>query len=955
MAPEQAAGGRQPVGPPADVYALGAILYELLTGRPPFTAETPLDVLLQVRHDEPVPVTRLRPTVPRDLATIVHKCLAKEAGRRYAGAGTLADDLRRFLDGKPIVARPVGVPERLGKWARRHPVIALLIAVAVLGTGFGLGLAAWQWHQAVANAAAEAGARAEAQEHAAAESAARRETERLLVGADIDRATTLCERGDRTWGMLLLAHSLKTAVRVGDADLERVIRANLDGWRHVLIVPHAPLPHGDWVWDVAFSPDGRTVLTGSKDRTARLWDAVTGQPVGEPLHHEFPVWAVAFSPDGRTVLTGSGTGTPEGDDRGEARLWDAGTGRPLGEPLATDGTVGNASFSADGSRILTLSHGKARLWQWHLDQGKSAVCHLERELPHPGPVWMTSFSPDGRTVLTGGPDGSARVWDAATGKPLKQMLGHPGPVVAAAFRPDGRTVAIGSLVPDAAKKYYTGSTVRIWDIATCKPLGRILELAGPIKVMTFSPDGRLLLTGCVVLAHEGGDISYRGEARLWDADATEPLGPPLPHDKAVWAVGFSPDGRTFLTGSEDHFARLWLTATHAPIDFPRNYHNGTVRSLAYSPDGRLIVTGSAGDRAAARVWTVPSAQAVASVIPELVAAVSPDGTALLGQAGGTARLWDVPARKPGAALPGGDPVRAAAFTPDGKTLITVRGQRVEFRNAVTGQPCAQPWEGVDARLVVPDAAGQGLWLVTREDNADVIRHRRLAADKADDVALRTSPDLVGLAPSDDGRRLLAWGGDGARLWEVATGKLLARYVEQEEKLTTAAFRPGGKSFVTAGRSETAQLWETATGKPLGPPLPHPGGVVAVAFGRDGCTLLTGGKDGTARLWDVATGKPLGPPLPHRGAVVQVGFLPDGKEVFTSSEAAPDRKEGVSAFWDVPGAWPGEPDRVLLEVQVLTGMELDEWGAVRKLSAEEWQRRRQRLQAPDIRPARSAPE
>src|SRR5262249_4481398 len=186
-------------------------------------------------------------------------------------------------------------------------------------------------------AVAEAAARGEAQQNAKAEARARRETERLLVRAEIDRATTLCERGDIPWGLLLLAQSLEKAVRVEDAELERVIRTGLAGWRHVFVVPRASLPHSDWTWAVAFSPDSRTIVTGSKDRTAQLWDAVTGQPIGPPLKHEYPVWAVAFSPDGRTLLTGCGT-----DDRqkGEARLWDAATGQSLGPPLATGATPG---------------------------------------------------------------------------------------------------------------------------------------------------------------------------------------------------------------------------------------------------------------------------------------------------------------------------------------------------------------------------------------------------------------------------------------------------------------------------------------------------------------------------------------------------------------------------------------------------------------------------------------
>jgi WD40 repeat protein len=248
--------------------------------------------------------------------------------------------------------------------------------------------------------------------------------------------------------------------------------------------------------------------------------------------------------------------------------------------------------------------------------------------------------------------------------------------------------------------------------------------------------------------------------------------------------------------------------------------------------------------------------------------------------------------------------------------------------------------------LLPDVAGKALWFVTRVEGAEAIQRWQLATGKPVGEPLRHPIGLTALAQSDDGRLILAGGGEGVRLWEVSTGKLLAHYVEQEELIATAAFNPGGKTFVTAGRSETAQLWESATGKLIGPPLPHPSGVAAAAFSRDGRTLLTGCRDGTARQWDVTTSKPLGPPLPHRGGVVGVGFLPDGNEVWTSSKWGPESLEGVTAFWELPRPSPGEPERVLLELQVLTGMELDEGGALRKLPAEEWQQRRRRLQTLD---------
>jgi WD40 repeat protein len=308
-----------------------------------------------------------------------------------------------------------------------------------------------------------------------------------------------------------------------------------------------------------------------------------------------------------------------------------------------------------------------------------------------------------------------------------------------------------------------------------------------------------------------------------------------------------------------------------------------------------------------------------------------------------ARLWDVVTRKPGPALPPGDKVRAAAFSADGKTLITAQGTRLEFRNAGTGAAGVPPWEGGEVHRLMADPDGKTLWTVARVDGSDLVRRWQLTSGTLVGTPLQHPPGLAALAQSDDGRLLLTCGTEGVWLWDVPGGKLLAHHLQKEDWMWTAAFTPGGKTFVAAGRGEMAQMWESATGKPIGPPLPHPSGVTTAAFSRDGRTLLTGCRDGTARFWDVNLGKPLGPPLPHRGGVSRVGFLPGDQEVFTSSETAPESKDGVTAFWEVPVSWVGDPERVLLELQVLTGMELDERGAAQKLAAEEWQRRRQRLQ------------
>jgi WD40 repeat protein len=723
---------------------------------------------------------------------------AREQERReFEAAQALAAKARENAELAQALARQEqqarGAAERLAR-TRQYQLVWLAVLIVVTSL-----LASYAWRQA--DLATE--------EHGRAN--------RALAAAYVDRVA----RGE-PWPLAYLARAIR---HDPDALPPRALLLGLLT-QHVLPVAEMTLAEPiDWV---AFNADGTRILTRSGG-SVRLWDARTGQPVGQRLADAEPATVAAISADGERALTASPDGL--------ARIWDTLTGEPHGEPLRHEYPVSALAVNRDATRVATAgADGSLRIWDaaahtsrvvataqgsiahlamdptgrlllavtddgmlslWDIASGRLAA-HLEIAAAADEFDPADLFSPDGSRLLAVLTDGTVRVLDTRAGGRGFE-LHAAGPIVSASFDPAGERIATRSLAPDH------GVMVHLWNARTGARLPVAIQHGDWISRIAFSPGGEHVVTA-----------SHDRTARVWRAATGDPLSPPLRHARRVVQASFSPDGMRVLTASEDGTAQIWDAETGLQGGSPLR-HDGAVIGAAFSHDGALVLTASR-DRTA-RVWDARTGMPV-------------DTRLRHGEAFGIDR---------------------ASFSADGTRIVTAGSldpalDDVERLARQAEEHVARLWDAATAQPV-----------------GAPLTHR----DRVKSVAF---------SPGGVPRLVTASADHTARLWDPRTGEPVGAVLQHEGPVFEARFSRDGSRVVTASEDATARVWDAATGEPVGPPLQHPGFVLAARFSPDGSRVLTACADRAIRLWDPATGQIAGEIVGDHPSLELASFSPDGGRI-----------------------------------------------------------------------------
>lgn len=482
---------------------------------------------------------------------------------------------------------------------------------------------------------------------------------------------------------------------------------------------------------------------------------------------------------------------------------------------------------------------------------------------HGGPLRCAAISGDWRRLVTGGEDGTAKIWDVATGD-LLATVRHDGRIWCATFSDDGRFLATSS----------DDGTARVWNGVTGERVTPPVRQEGPVECVALSRDGRIFATG-----------SHDQTARVWDARTGAAITAPLLHDGLLKCVAFSRDGGRLITAGTGRTARIWDARTGEPLARPMA-GGGEIWHLDLSRDGRRLVTGNLGG--AGRVWDMATGERVSTLVDATGGAVfSPDGRRLIaGGDDGRARIYEADTGEPLTPwMVSASGLRATAFGPDGRYVATAtEGGSARIWDAATGEPAGPALNhAAGVRFLRFSPAGHRILSASIDG---VVRLWELAVSPAATPDLGPGAGVSHAAFSPDGRLVLTAGKRRtARVWDAATGNPVSPLLRHDSDIDTAAFSPDSRRVATGSSEGMARVWDAVTGMPLTGSLPHDGkSIRRIAFSPDGALVVTGGSGGLVRWWDARTGRQIRPPVKHGFTLQHLEFSPGGNLIVTAGGA-----------------------------------------------------------------------